>query len=145
MSNPFLQPSDLPAYGLPAPALGAIPLATQQIQCDVAAGDAMSSVRTRGQEPLLPPYPPEFIGWVGAIAAYNLARIRGFNPQNDGDKALLAGFVDAKKCLDEVQRQARHPNFIWSTDNAGEHMQPTVITSSVVDLANGARMRTRGW
>jgi phage gp36-like protein len=119
-------------------------VATQQLQCDLAAGVVDSMLRGRYALPLQAPIPPEVIGWWGKIAAWNLLVIRGFNASNPGDAAVRANFTDAMKELGEVQRQARHPNVIPAQQDS-THQQPMIISSSVVNLANGCTAPNRGW
>ena len=149
MSNPYLAYTDLPSYGLPASALGAVPTAVQQIQCDVAAGIVDSHLRGRVELPLATPIDPAIIGWCGAIAAWNiLSIIRGANQANPGDRALRDAHDSARKDLLSVQRQALHPVLISaasaSAPNAA-YTQPQVQSQSVSYLDTGASLPQRGW
>jgi len=68
--------------------------------------------------------------------------VRGFDPTNTGDAALKMRHDETIEWLGMVQRRAAHPNV---TPNASDVLQPTIVTSSVVDLSNGATDTNRGW
>jgi hypothetical protein len=86
---------------------------------------------------------------VAKLAAYEVHRVAGVNPESNDFKLAKIGLEDAEKYFDKVQRQQMHP--LVTLGPAGSavalpgQQQPMVMSSSVVNLATGARCRNRGW
>jgi phage gp36-like protein len=145
MSNPYATIADLTNYGLPATALGTLSTTKQQDALDAAAGAVDSYLRGRYALPLGNPIPVELTEATCKIAAWRLLQVRGFNPNAPGDVALQLGYAEAVTWLNKVQRQAAHPNVVQASNDGGTHMQPTVLSSSVWNMASGACAPKRGW
>lgn len=145
MANPYATIADLTNYGLPATALGTVTSQQQQDSLDSAAGTVDSYLRGRYALPLQAPIPVELTEATCKIAAWRILQVRGFNPQAPGDLAIQIGYSDSVSWLNKVQRQAAHPNVIQAGGDGGAHEQPTVLSSSVVDVSTGATAPNRGW
>lgn len=142
--NPYASLADLTTFGLPATALGAVTTAQQQAQLDAAAGRVDSKIGGRYVVPLTAPIPAVITQTTCKIAAWEVLRIRGWNPMVPGDKAIFDGFVDANAWLDAVQHQREHLVGVAQTGSA-PMPQPVMLSSSVVDLSTGATLPNRGW
>jgi phage gp36-like protein len=80
------------------------------------------------------------------IAAYWLMRgPRGLDPSGKEYQLLRDEYKEAVDYLDKIQRQQAHPLVTLSNANAPGAVQPNLVTSSVVNLSNGAVARNRGW
>jgi hypothetical protein len=86
---------------------------------------------------------------VTKLAAYEIHGVAGTNPESADFKLAKIRLADAEAYFDKVQRQQIHP--LVTLGPAGSavalpgQQQPLVMSSSVVDLANGRRARNRGW
>jgi phage gp36-like protein len=123
--------------------LGSVTAGQQQDALDSAAGTIDSKLRGRYALPLQPPIPVEITEACCRIAAWRLMSIRGFNPMNPGDAVIRDSYIDTMRWLDQVQRQAAHPNVVQAT--TGQTPQPVVLSSSVAYLNSGAGLPNRGW
>ena len=84
--------------------------------------------------------------WVCWIAAYELlSGPRGFNAAAGADVNLRDRYDLAIGYLAQTQRQAYHPTLEPRPVVNTTGTQPLILSSSVVDLANGRRAATRGW
>lgn len=79
------------------------------------------------------------------VAAYNLMNVRGYNPASGADANLQLRYQETVNWLRLIQKQQAHPDVTPQPDNTPNYNQPTVISSSVVDLATGATATNRGW
>lgn len=135
---------------LPTTAWGARTVA----DVDQALADASSEMDDffRGRYPL----PFSRVGQTVAkrcafIARYLFLGGRGFAPETDSDKRVVADYEQTMEWLDRVQRRVTHPDVTVdptaiapaSLDPAGSP-QPIALSLSVVDM-NGRTAPTRGW
>lgn len=79
------------------------------------------------------------------MAAYRFMIARGLNPKAPDWAIFKAGFDEATCFVEAVQRQQKHPTVILATGVPGIPLEPTVITSSAINMANGDTARNRGW
>lgn len=135
---------DLYTYGLPATALGSLSAATQQAALDAASVKIDEHIGARYALPLLS-WPSSFPEYAAKIAAYQLISVRGFNPASGADVNLRDRYLDAMRELKMIQNQQMHPNVTPSTGQSPTYDQPTLLSSSVVNLMNGATAQNRGW
>ena len=139
--------SDLTTVGLLSTALGSLTPAQQNAALQNASDFADTFFRNRygdGPSPILqPPYDTQVVEAVAQIAAFRLVRMRGFNPERDGQ--FLDGYNIAVDWLNKVQRQQADPVVVLTTENLPGGSQPFNFTASVINLANGGRARNRGW
>lgn len=138
--------SDLTTYGLPANALGQLSPTMQQAQLDNASKKVDTYLRGRYPLPLIT-WGTEITEAVCVLAAYTVIAVRGFNPSSGADVVLRDRYLDTVNWLIRVQKQQAHPD-VTTTPSASEAQsfnQPTVISSSVVNLASGSTDTKRGW
>lgn len=142
----YASQTDLTTVGLPASALGT--LTTQQINgvLQSASDYADTFFRARWGTNAVP-----LAAWdtsvtlaVAQIAAHWLLRVRGYSPNSTADQRFQQGFEEAVEWLGKVQRQQAHPN-VTLASNATKTQQPNLVSTSVVDLSNGATGNNRGW
>ncbi len=145
MSNPYAAIADLTTYGVPSTALGTLTAAQQNAALDAAAGTVDEHIAGRYQLPLANPIPLVFTEMTCVIAAWRLINVRGYNPNAPGDQALRTRYLDAMDQLGKIQRQALHPIAAAQSTGPAEGAQPTVLSSSVVDMSTGATQPNRGW
>jgi len=89
-------------------------------------------------------------GWTRAVAklaAFEVIRVGGVNPESQDYKLARIGWDDAREYFNGVQRQQVHPQVTLAPAGTAlpGQQQPFVMTSSVVNVATGARARNRGW
>jgi phage gp36-like protein len=109
--------ADLNAYGLPASALGDVTLLDQQAQLDAASTLADGFLRNRFTLPIVAPFSADLVMAVAQIAAWNLLRRRGFNPEDPGGEAVRLGYTDAMAWLKRVADGTTTPML---TDSSGQ-------------------------
>lgn len=110
----YASPSDLVKYALPPQAVSAIPPSTLQAELDASSSHADDHLRGRGQLPLQTPYPLSLVINVCYHAAFNIMGTRGYNPAAGADALIRKRYEDAQAWFNGVQRQAIHPDFIFS-------------------------------
>jgi phage gp36-like protein len=120
--------ADLTLYAVPSSALAGIPVASQQAALDAQSVFADSKLRARYSLPLQS-WDVDLRRCVAILAAYDLLVVRGFNPDAAGDSNLRMRYEDALKWLDDVERQAAHPNVVPSADQSPKYDAPKVTTS----------------
>ncbi len=137
-------------WGLPQTALGARTVADVQSALDAASSDMDDMFR--GVFPL----PFSRVGTGVSKRCVYLARYaflggKGFNPQSDADKEIVAEAEKAEAWLDKVQRRVLFPDVTIDPTAAAplpvalaDYAQPVALSSSVVNN-EGARAPTRGW
>ncbi len=87
-----------------------------------------------------PPYDASLVDAVCQIAAWNLLRLRGFNPDNAGDQVVRQGYLDAEKLLTRIANGQAYLNVQQGTP---ESLQPDVTSNSprgYGDLTGSGRM-----
>ena len=135
---------DLYTHGAPEKAFGQLE-EYQKNNAIIAASSVVDSfLRGRYSLPLLD-WDIAITEATCRIAAYNLLVARGYNPAAGSDPNILDRYNQAMMWLEKVQKQQAHPNIVAQPDNSPNYDQPTVITSSVVNLGTGATSRNRGW
>ena len=140
--------SDLVAVGMPPQSLGQ--LSPDQINAALQnASDKLDEgFRGRygdGPSPLLLTWDSSIIEAVAQIAAYKLIKVRGYDPDSGADSTFRDGYMDAMQFIDRVQRQQAHPVVTVAGTPLAGAVQPNLISSSVINLANGRRAPQRGW
>lgn len=136
--------SDLTKYGMPATAFGQLTNGQMQAAIDVASGIVDSHLRARYSLPLIA-WGDEIIRVCAIIATYDLLSVRGYNPAAGADPNFRTRYEDSIKWLVLVQKQLAHPDVTPQVDQTPEWSQPEMISSSVVNVANGSTCRNRGW
>jgi hypothetical protein len=101
--------TDLQNYGLVGTAFGQLSTVQIQAQLDAASAWANSKMAARYSLPLLAPFDISIVKAVVDIAAFELLKLRGFDPQNPGDAAAYAAWEAGRKFFDDVERQHAHP------------------------------------
>lgn len=138
--------TDLTNSGLPAVSLTT--LTSQQILAALQAASDFADTffRARWGQSAVP-----LVAWdssvteaVAKIAALRLLRIRGYSPSSTADQQFQLGHDEAVDWLNKVQRQQAHP-LVTLALSSTPILQPTLISSSVVNLASGATRGNRGW
>ncbi len=79
------------------------------------------------------------------MAAFRLMRLRGMKPDSEDWKIFKSASDEGVDYFDMVQRQQMHPRVTLANGNEPGSIQPTVLSSSVVDLATGRSAPNRGW
>lgn len=120
--------ADLYAFGLPATALGSVPVATQQRVLDGRNDYADDKFRARYKLPLLPPYPSSLIQNICILAAWDLLVIRGYNPGAGADVNIANRGEQALKWFDDVERQRCHPAVVESGSIEPQYEAPQVLS-----------------
>jgi phage gp36-like protein len=142
-TTPYAVYTQLPLYGLPATALGAVTVEQQTDAC-VSATDEMNSY-FGGRWPLpLVAWDDSITAKCCEIAAYKLMSIRGFNPAAGADVNYLQRYNAAIAWCKGVRDKAIHPTVTTSAQPSPDYAQPKVYTSSVV-TTGGAVASNRGW
>jgi phage gp36-like protein len=150
----YATPTDLARNGVPSSALDGITSADQQVALDAASGIADGYVAARYTLPLVAPFPTDLVIAVCQIAAWNLLRVRGFNPDAGQDAVIRSGYEDATRWLRLVAEGKVSPQVIDSTPSgnptAGPFVQQGRVSSTSTDadgmpvLVVGAPV-PRGW
>lgn len=138
-------------WGLPQTALGSRTVADVQSALDAASSDMDDAFRGRF------PLPLASVGLSVSKRCVYLARYafmggRGFDPQSDGDREIVAKSEEAWVWLDKVQRRTAFPDVVIDTTattpttlDPGGASQPMVLSSSVIDVSSGQVASNRGW
>lgn len=137
--------TDLTNAGLPAQSIQ--PLTAAQISAALqgASDFADTFLRARYTLPLLS-WDSSLTEAVAKIAALRLLRIRGYSPTSTADQRFQQGHDEAVAWLNMVQRQQAHPLVVQSASTTTATIaQPTVISTSVVNLVSGRTAGNRGW
>lgn len=139
----YASTSDLTNMGLPAQALGKLTPTQVQAALDTTAAEIDSYLRGRYDVPLASP-PAEIVQANAILAAAELLTIRGWNPENPGDAALMDRAAQKRGWLRDVQRGAAHPNIPEPTTGALVG-RPTLLSSSTVAVGSSSTAVNRGW
>lgn len=128
MSTPsrYATPADLASMALPAGALSGISATDQQAALDARSAFVDGYLKTRYTLPLLT-WDESITRAVCDMAAWDLLKRRGFNPENPADSAIRMGFDDAMRWLREVANQEAHPTV---TESSPVTFAPVVISGS---------------
>ena len=144
--------ADLTSVGLPASALGNLTAAQINAELQAASDFADGFFRARWGTAALPlaDWDSTVTRAVAQIAAVYLLRVRGYAANSTADQRFQTAHDEAVAWLGQVQRQQAHPKVTLANETSGPNpsarlQQPSLITSSVVNLATGATGRTRGW
>lgn len=136
--------ADLYVYGAPQKAFGQLSDPTKDAALEAASNDVDTYLRGRFSLPLIA-WDSSITEATCRIASYNLLSVRGYNPASGADVNILDRYNQTMVWLNKVQKQQAHPNVTPQPNNTPDWNQPTVISSSVVNLATGATSRNRGW
>lgn len=144
--------ANLYAYGIPAAALGDVSVTDQQAQLDAASTLADGFLRNKFTLPIITPS-ADLVMAVAQIAAWNLLRRRGFNPDDPGGQATRLGYQDAMAWLKRVADGTTTPALVDSSAASGSGGGPFVVqarSSGQVDSAGfpileTGEPRSRGW
>ncbi len=138
--------SDLLAVGMPAQALGSLSPLQVATALQSASDKLDSYFRGRygnGPSPLLLTWDTEVTKAVAKMASYELLGLRGVKP--DKPRPFAAENADAVQWCRDVQRQQAHPLVTVAAAPLAGSVQPNLVSSSVINLATGARGPNRGW
>lgn len=110
MSTPsrYATPADLDAMSIPSEALSGISDEKQQAALDARSAFADGYLGTRYTLPLIE-WDQSITRAVCDMAAWDLLKRRGFNPENPAEAAVRMGFDDAVSWLQQVANQEAHP------------------------------------
>lgn len=97
---------------MPVAIMGTVSTARQQAMLDARNDFADDKLRARYLLPLQTPYPPSLVQHICQLAAWDIARARGFNPAAGADVVIREQADLAFKWFDDVERQRAHPNVI---------------------------------
>jgi phage gp36-like protein len=140
--------TDLTTVGLPSTALGQLTTLQKETALETASREVDTYLRGRYLLPLTA-WGSEITKATCVLAAYALMAVRGFNPQSGADVILSDRYNATIKWLTLVQKQQAHPDVTPTQASSATHIQPTLITSSVVNVATGAAgtasRPNRGW
>lgn len=136
--------TDLVTYGIPATALGQLSTAQQDAALDAASKRIDSYLRGRYALPLVA-WGIEITQAACVIAAYQLMNTRGYNPAAGADVNIADRYHETIAWLEQVQRQAAHPDVTPSPSQTPNMNRPTVISSSAVATGSGRTGTNRGW
>ena len=84
-------------------------------------------------------------GAVARLAAFKMVVVSGINVDGNDYKLARVMFDDAMNTFNEIQRQQLHPIVTLANGALPGQQQPKVVSFSVINLANGAKARNRGW
>lgn len=127
--TPYAVLANLYVYGMPAVAMGAVLVSTQQSILDGRNDYADDKMRARYALPLRTPYPVSLIQNICMLAAYDCMMVRGFNPAAGADVAIKERAEMALKWFDDVERQRAHPNVVEAAGGAGPGIpSPSIIS-----------------
>lgn len=135
---------ELYIYGAPSKAFGQLTDAAKDAALEAASRTVDTYYRARFPLPLSS-WDEQTKKVTCQIATYDLLSIRGYNPASGSDINIKDRYDSAIAWLEKVAKQQAHPEVATAQINAPEVVQPSVITSSVVNLATGASSRNRGW
>jgi phage gp36-like protein len=99
----YATPADLYAYGAPESAFGDVDPTAVQAALDAASTQADGYLANRFTLPVVTPS-QDLKAAVCQIAAWNLLRRRGFNPEDLGAQAIRTGYEDAERWLRGVSK-----------------------------------------
>lgn len=119
---------DLTQAGLPAGALASLDKRTWNQALIRASSLAASYVGAKYTLPLAAPFDPQLTDAVCQIAAWRLLCLRGFNPDNDGDKVVRQGFLDATEWLTRVANGQAQIQVV--TEAVPASLQPDVYSNT---------------
>jgi len=116
-------------YGLPPTARGG--LTDDQINAALVSASATMDSKFRGRYAMpLTAWGAEVSKYCCWLAAFELlSGVRGYNPAAGADVNIVDRYNQALIWLNDVQRQAAHPDVSPSVDQTPEYFQPTVTTS----------------
>lgn len=144
--------ADLLNVGFPSSALGTLttPQVTAALENASEYADGYFRARWGSDSVPLVEWDSAVTDAVCKIAALRLLRVRGYNPQSSADQRFLEGAREAEAWLDKVQRQQAHPLVKLKSEGSPggadpQPREPKLYSTSVVDLASGARGQNRGW
>jgi phage gp36-like protein len=140
--------SDFFTYGMPSQAQGQITNAQILAALQDASDELDGYFRGRfgdGPSPLLLAWDTQVTKAVCKIAAYNVISVRGYDPTSSSDVSFKTNRDEAIFWCEKVQRQQAHPIVTVAGTPLAGSVQPNLISSSVVNLATGARAPQRGW
>ena len=143
---PYATQADLTNVGMPAAALGSLTTAQINATLQAASDYADTFFRARwgaGSVPLQQ-WDTAVTHAVAKIASLWLVRVRGYDPRSTADQRFQQGYDEAVAWLDKVQRQQAHP-LVTLKANSVAIQQPTLLSTSVVNLSSGGRSGNRGW
>lgn len=141
---PYATVAELYVYGAPEKAFGQLSTPTKEAALAAASNDVDTYLRGRYSLPLSA-WDSSITEATCRIAAYNLLSVRGYNPASGSDVNIQDRYNAAIAWLRLVQKQQAHPNVTPAQIDTPNWNQPTVISSSVVNLATGAKGTNRGW
>lgn len=123
--------TDFYTYGLRKLVLGnTITEAQIQAALDVRSSFADTKFRARYKLPFQAPIDVTIVQSVCILTAYDLLVMRGFNPDNPADANIELRAKAALKWLDDVERQAAHPNVIEATSPSPALAAPLILSDN---------------
>jgi len=121
--------ADLTTYAIPSAALASISDAEKQAALDSASAVADSKLRGRYALPLQS-WDVDLRQCVASIAAYFLLVKRGYSSVDSEDN-YRKRYEDAMQWLDDVERQAAHPNVVPASSQTPQYDAPKVLTGTL--------------
>lgn len=136
--------SELYVYGAPEKSFGQLSTLQKEGALESASREVDTYLRARYSLPLSA-WDNSITEATCRIASYNLLSIRGYNPASGSDVNIKDRRDQAIAWLVKVEKQQAHPNVTTAQIDSPDLCQPTVISSSVINLSTGATARKRGW
>jgi phage gp36-like protein len=138
--------TDFSKHGLPPQALEGF---TGDIDDLLKKASAKFNTYARGRYkvPLTAPYPDEVIEAVCVLAAYQVMTVRGYDPNNDADRAIedryrdLTGRPGQKGWLQDLAQGRVNLDIAADTTPTTSEGGPIVIPTSAARIAEGDRWR----
>ncbi len=122
--------TDLARVGIAAAALSGVSTAAQEAALDAASALADGYLCSRFTLPLSA-WGADLTGAVARMAAWEVLRVRGYDPQAGGDEAVRLGYTDAMRWLEGVQAGRVSPQGVTdATPSVDESSQQTVMVTS---------------
>lgn len=122
--------TDLARVGIGAAALSGVSTAAQEAALDAASALADGYLCSRFTLPLSA-WGADLTGAVARMAAWEVLRVRGYDPQAGGDEAVRLGYTDSMRWLEGVQAGRVSPQGVTdATPSVDESSQQTVMVTS---------------
>jgi hypothetical protein len=123
----YCLPEDLPRYGIPAPALRDVPLASQADSCLSASTEAEGYLASAYAMPMVS-WGADLRAHVARMAVYDLMRMIGYDPDSGKDVLIETGRANAIQWLNRIAAgKLRPPGMI---DTVPEVLEPEVWVES---------------
>lgn len=121
--------TDLVRTGIAAAALTGVSTASQEAALDAASAVADGYLCSRYTLPLSA-WGADLTGVVARMAAWDILRVRGYDPQAGGDAAVRLGYTDSIKWLEGVQGGRITPQGVVDATPSDEATEQTSVITN---------------